>query len=414
METVGAFVDVASGVLLTALGVAVAVRTRFRKARAFTVFCLAFGLGFWYNVGGQIEQAVGPAFGNRAGDVSAFIAATSGLMLLVALFAAVVMARSAPKPVGARESRGYLVAVVISTLATAMLLTEMLVNDGVAIFRASWGYTPLVAGLFVVSGFLGWRHAVSPTGESQFRTQASIMGAAIALWPAFHAGRSANFGTATIEDNYPLVALVFVCGFWLWAAHRQRAHGARNVAWSLLGLALLGAALDAIPSITEQVNQSGIYGIVRTAGILLLAYGIFRYDMLGVDVRVRWTIKSTTLGAIFVAVFFVASELAQKILSEQAGPVVGILAAGALVFGLAPLQRFADSVALRAVPFAGSSTASGEELFRITLGRFLSDQRVSLEEERALAQLATRLGISAERAFELRSQLPTAARRRGR
>lgn len=85
---------------------------------------------------------------------------------------------------------------------------------------------------------------------------------------------------------------------------------------------------------------------------------------------------------------------------------MGIAAAGALVFAIAPLQRFAERVASRAVPLAqGGGPDTRESRYRTVLRRFLADGKVSIEEERVLAHLADDLGISSGRAFELRNQV---------
>ena len=52
----------------------------------------------------------------------------------------------------------------------------------------------------------------------------------------------------------------------------------------------------------------------------------------------------------FVAVIFVISEGASQFLSDELGKVAGLLAAGVVMFFLAPLQRFAERVASAAMP----------------------------------------------------------------
>ncbi|MBI4394017.1 MAG: hypothetical protein HY556_09520 [Euryarchaeota archaeon] len=84
--------------------------------------------------------------------------------------------------------------------------------------------------------------------------------------------------------------------------------------------------------------------------VLLVSYGIVRTHLFDVDLKIKWTIKQSTVAAAFIAVFFIASEAAQAFFAGSLGPYVGIVAAGALVFALAPLQRAADRVANAAMP----------------------------------------------------------------
>lgn len=83
---------------------------------------------------------------------------------------------------------------------------------------------------------------------------------------------------------------------------------------------------------------------------LLLAYGVLRAQLFDIDLRVRWTVSRTTTATVFLAVFFVAAQLAQNFLATAMGWVVGGVAAGLLLFALSPVQRVAERVAATAVP----------------------------------------------------------------
>ncbi len=181
------------------------------------------------------------------------------------------------------------------------------------------------------------------------------------------------------------------------------------------------ATVSGIAAAAVHVIGPGLGGSVHTvlgglwdlAFPLLLAYAILRHQLLGIEVKVRWGISKTTLAGIFIAVFFIVSEAAQEFFGATLGSsYVGILAAGMLVFAIAPLSRFADRVAERAVPVtapeAAGETAGATERetrYRDVLQRFLVDARLTREEERTLAHLAADLGIDAGRAFELRAQV---------
>jgi hypothetical protein len=156
-------------------------------------------------------------------------------------------------------------------------------------------------------------------------------------------------------------------------------------------------------------------GIAQILAVLVLAYAILRHQLLGLDVKVRWTLEKSTIAGIFLVVFFVASEGAQAALSDRWGTAIGIGAAGALVFMLAPIQHFAERLSTAAVPVDGGKRSAGgrrEDSYRFALRKALRDGHVTMDEERSLAQLATDLGIDAARAFDLRQAVAGAARPR--
>jgi hypothetical protein len=93
-----------------------------------------------------------------------------------------------------------------------------------------------------------------------------------------------------------------------------------------------------------------VYPLGTFAAVPLIAYGILRTQLFDIDLRIRWTIKQSTLAAAVVALVYVLSEGASRLLSNELGNVAGLLAAAAVVFFLAPLQRFAERVATVAMP----------------------------------------------------------------
>ena len=144
----------------------------------------------------------------------------------------------------------------------------------------------------------------------------------------------------------------------------------------------------------------------------LVGYALLRHQLFGIDVKIRWTLSKTTIAAAFIAVFFIASEIAQEYLGETLGSAyVGIAAAGALVFALAPLQRVAERLAERAIPVAdgpaltapssGGAASGSERLFRDALRLAVRGGRLTREEEATLHRLAEALRIRPGRAHEM-------------
>ena len=93
-----------------------------------------------------------------------------------------------------------------------------------------------------------------------------------------------------------------------------------------------------------------VYPLGTFAAVPLIAYGILRTQLFDIDLRIRWTIKQSTLAAAVVAIVYVLSEGASRLLSNELGNVAGLLGAAVVVFFLAPLQRFAERVAAAAMP----------------------------------------------------------------
>lgn len=106
-----------------------------------------------------------------------------------------------------------------------------------------------------------------------------------------------------------------------------------------------------------------------------------------------------------MAVFFVASELAANLLTARLGAIAGVVAAGLLVFALAPLQRLGDRVAETALPgvrdTAEYRTVRKREVYRAAAESAMADGAMSGKERDVLATLADQLGLSAREALDI-------------
>ena len=131
------------------------------------------------------------------------------------------------------------------------------------------------------------------------------------------------------------------------------AFGVRDVCWGFV----YGGAIVMIQmgqyEVVDGDASSPIY-IVYALGTLLaiplIAYGILRTQLFDIDLRIRWTIRQSTVAAAFVAVFYLVTEGADRVLADELGNWIGLLASAMLVFFLAPLQNFAERVATVAMP----------------------------------------------------------------
>lgn len=105
--------------------------------------------------------------------------------------------------------------------------------------------------------------------------------------------------------------------------------------------------------LTETVQASpGYPGWLQFESVVhtLIAYGILKTQLFDIDLKIRWTIRQSTVAAAFVAVFYLVTEGADRLLADELGNWIGLLASAMRVLFLAPLQRFAERVATVAMP----------------------------------------------------------------
>ena len=138
-------------------------------------------------------------------------------------------------------------------------------------------------------------------------------------------------------------------------------------------------------------------------------YGILRTHLFDIDLRIRWTIKQSTLAAIIVVIMFVLSEGAERLLSTELGNVGGLIVAALVVFLLTPLQRFAERVASVAMPNTQNSpeyiAGRKMQVYESALADALLEGGISDKERSLLKTLRDTLGISSIDAATLEGDL---------
>lgn len=216
---------------------------------------------------------------------------------------------------------------------------------------------------------------------------------------------------AAARGHVPVIHGVVVIGsaiavLLLWLLSTLGAHhrAARNVILVLVGLTLgLGALHHVVGDLVVPVG--------RLLSALVLTYSVMAGQIEGLDVKVRWGISRSTIAAVFITVFFIASEGAQIFFGSE-NPWVGLAAAGALVFAIAPLQRGAERLAEKAVPLATPAPPPGflEDSYRDAVRLALLDGALTREEELRLHEIAERLGVSGRRAHAILLEVETEAR----
>jgi len=180
----------------------------------------------------------------------------------------------------------------------------------------------------------------------------------VVLWGPIKLGGTLLYVSLSVLFVYALVACVYV---WRTASGPARsragifalAFGVRDICWGIA----YGVSTLMLWGGTYQVvdpEAPGSLYVIYTLGSLfavpLIAYGILKTQLFDIDLRIRWTIKQSTLAAAFFAVFYLVTEGADRLLASELGNWIGLLASALLVFFLAPLQRLAERVATIAMP----------------------------------------------------------------
>lgn len=177
------------------------------------------------------------------------------------------------------------------------------------------------------------------------------------------------------------------------------AFGVRDVSWAIVyGNAmapLLFPGATQPPGVSSAIHH--VYFLGTLFAVPLIAYGILRGLVADIDVRIRWTIRQSTVAAALVAVYFAISEGANRFLSTELGNVAGLFATALVVFFMAPLQRFAERVAAAAVPHTAESPAYAAfrklKAYEAAVADLLADQVISDRERALLERLRDSLGI---------------------
>ncbi|HLE97499.1 MAG TPA: hypothetical protein VI997_09030 [Candidatus Thermoplasmatota archaeon] len=187
---------------------------------------------------------------------------------------------------------------------------------------------------------------------------------------------------------------------------------------SALAASLTGLALHFLVGHDQgHAVEMVVDAVWCAAGVLLITYGIMKYQLLGIDLRLKWTIKQSTVAAAFVAVFFVASEATQQVFAARVGPILGLAAAGALVFAIAPLERLAGRVSEAAMPGVkpiSQMGASERALLYLEQARFAwGDGQLSVKDRQILEVARNRLGLTRDEVARLEEEAMGLERRSG-
>ena len=119
------------------------------------------------------------------------------------------------------------------------------------------------------------------------------------------------------------------------------AFGFRDVVWAWVYFSGAFGLRPEDPTLNALLSNQ-LYAGATLIYIPMVAYGILSLRLLDLRVQMRLGVKRGTLAAAFVAIFFLISESAASLLSDQFGTVFGLLGASLVVFLVSPLHRLAE------------------------------------------------------------------------
>lgn len=203
-------------------------------------------------------------------------------------------------------------------------------------------------------------------------------------------------------------ARIFVIGF-----------GIRDIFWGIIYLQAIFLVLTGNYNFTPETASdvgidwmSIIYALGTFIAIPMIAYGILRTQLFDIDLKIKWTIKQSTLAGIFVAIMFIISEGAAQFLEAELGSIAGLLAAAVVMFFLAPLQRFSEKVAAAAMPNTENTpeykTFRKMKVYESAVSDAQAEGGISSKERALLDVLRDSLGISESDAKAIEDELQTA------
>lgn len=323
--------------------------------------------------------------------------------------------------------------VIAPASTSSRLLIAMLIVDGVAVL-SSWQFWHPVDTFLQLGEGVWWRvHAASdwavigvylafvgatvqsplarPLSGALMRKLLITGGAVMAL--AMVPLENAFFVSRVAPALYTLIAISLTWGFaaaihaWITAqdkGSRSRAcafavaFGVRDTIWVVT---FLFSVMFTMGYFDDQSTITPYAGMLYVSAVIvyvpLVAYGMLRTQLFDIDLRLKRTLKRSTVMAIFVAVFFLVFGLAELYLSRMLGGLLGLLCTSALVFFLDPLQRAAERLSDAAMP--GTRDTPEYEAFRklqvyeATLHASIDHGELPLHRRTVLDTLIESLGI---------------------
>ncbi len=140
-------------------------------------------------------------------------------------------------------------------------------------------------------------------------------------------------------------------------------------------------------------------GIWNVLYVALTAYGVLRVQLFDLDLKLKFALRQSTVGAAIAGAFFLGSELLEGLVPVE-GTILGLLSAGVIVALLKPVQAVAERFAGRIMTGVSDhpSYLEGQkhQVYRAALEGALEDGSISDRERSILDRLRDQLGIDSE------------------
>lgn len=350
------------------------------------------------------------------------------LVGIVAVVLAVVVFRARPSAFRNRVLAGALVTEGLAFACAGLLLMATEMRDAYGVIAVYMALHP--AALFLYLAFAGTLASPLAAPLRPRAVRLALVGLAIAsvfvvvarmpsfavrVYPVWFADWEVLFGPDYLALFYLWVASALYTSLVALDAWRRAPQGSTERA-SGAAIALAFAGRDVLLSMflvltIVRLRYSALGGdqaldrihLIGWPGVTLLflatfAYGLLKRQLFDVDLHVRWTLKQSTVAAVFVGVFFVVSESVATFFSGRTGTYVGIAAAGLLLVALVPLQRMAERLATRAMPGVEPTDQYVAfrklEVYRAAVEGGLEDGEISVKERTMLERLRSQLAIA--------------------
>lgn len=149
-------------------------------------------------------------------------------------------------------------------------------------------------------------------------------------------------------------------------------------------------------------------GSVYLASVVLLAYGVLLTQLFEIELKVKFAIEQSTVGAAIAGAFFIGSEILEAFVPVQ-GTILGVISALAIVSLLKPLRRGAERFSGRLMHgVEATPDYLGRRkllVYESALSGAIEDGVVTDKERAILLNLRTELGIDEKDASAIERRL---------
>lgn len=348
--------------------------------------------------------------------------AVPGLLVLIfGLLLTLVVYRSRPDRVQNRRLALQLLmeALVVSTLGGAVWLLADERAVGLATLAANflvwpklWTYYSFLATLDTPLA----RPLNRPTWLNALLVATLIAALTVVIWPDWYGGEVGFWPAVGALHMAPGTAFVPI--FWMWGImwlvglifsisalrnaqtdirkEQARAYllafGTRDISFILVV-----AFMTTVPPTAPYFHLGFmIFPLIWVVYFPLVSYGILKHQLFDIDLRLKTTLRRSTVLGAFAAAFFVGSELLEQVIPAH-GVVLGTLSAAVVALALRPLHRVAERVADGLMPGVSSASQYVVErkyvVYRDAVEGAMQDGSVSERERAILARLQASLDI---------------------